>query len=81
MGRSTADQVTLIDQDGPVSVTNDAEAVVTDILRAYGGSRRILYMDTDGHWGELLHDGLKFTGFGELTTSERLKLGLRENGE
>lgn len=51
------------DQDGQKSVTNDAEAVVEQILSTYGASIRILYCDTMGKWDEFTHDGAKFTGF------------------
>ena len=56
--------VLIEDLNGPMSVTNDAEAVVQDILlRGYLRSR-ILYRDSAGQWGELIHNGQKFTGFG-----------------
>ena len=54
------------DEDGYLSVTNDAEAVVDWILTAYSDdkTRRIIYRDTIGQWDELIHDGEKFVGFG-----------------
>jgi hypothetical protein len=61
--------VVLRDLDGRVSVTNDAEAVVREVLGWKGGwaangeRRRILYFDTDGRLDELLHDGQRFLGF------------------
>jgi hypothetical protein len=56
--------VLIEDLNGPMSVTNDAEAVVQDILlRGYLRSR-ILYRDSAGQWDELLHNGIEFTGFG-----------------
>lgn len=58
--------ITLRDQDGRVSVTNDAEAVVEEVL-AQIGNRRIRYYDTQGDLGELIHDGRQFTGFGFLS--------------
>jgi hypothetical protein len=63
--------VILVDRDGPVSVTNDAENVVAYVLERYLKKPRILYKDTDGEWDELLHDGEKFTGFSILTPEQR----------
>lgn len=53
------------DEDGPVSVTNDAEAVVEFVLQKnhWNPDVRILYCDTDGQWDELQHDGTKFVSF------------------
>jgi hypothetical protein len=45
-----------------ISVTNDAEAVVYEIVNKYG-DKRIVYKDSMGNWDELLHDGDQFTGF------------------
>lgn len=50
------------DLDGPLSVTNDAEAVVEKLLERYG-DKRIFYYDTQGELSELTHDGERFTGF------------------
>lgn len=56
------------DKDGPVSVTNDAESVVADIVSFLGpvvdlGKFRIVYCDSDGRWdGIVVKDG-KFAGF------------------
>ena len=56
------DRIYLVDRDGPMSVTNDAEAVVKFINDMYPG-RRIIYCDTMGNWDELLHDNGRFTDF------------------
>lgn len=60
---------------GGLSVTNDAEGVVDDVLRQYHpnfpgtaryGARngvRIFYRDSCGNVDELLNDGDRFTGF------------------
>lgn len=48
---------------GAMSVTNDAEAVVAELLAEYP-RKRIIYLDTEGVWSELLHDDTKFMGFG-----------------
>lgn len=66
-GRGAGAQSPLVirDLDGPVSVTNDAEAVVEDLV-AQGHlpeGRRLFYYDTDGCYDELLHAGGRFTGF------------------
>lgn len=59
---------------GARSVTNDAENVVLECLGRYG-ERRIVYRDSDGVWGELLHTGIQFRGFapfdGEIPARER----------
>lgn len=63
--RAIADSVLIVDRDGDVSVTNDAEAVVAMCLSRYG-NRLIYYRDTDGRWDQLKHDGVKFTGYAPL---------------
>ena len=60
--RVLPDRVFIIDCDGPMSVTNDAEAVVKFINDMYPG-RRIIYCDTMGNWDELLHTNGTFNGF------------------
>lgn len=53
----------LIDLDlGNRSVTNDAEAVVAEVLASHPG-KQIVYRDTQGRWDELRHDGCAFQGF------------------
>ena len=54
--------VKLVDNDGRVSVTNDAEQVTKYIYQNYG-DKRIFYQDTSGDWDELCHDKGEFTGF------------------
>ena len=46
-----------------MSVTNDAEGVVEDVINRFG-SKRIVYRDSDGRWDELKHNGREFTDFG-----------------
>jgi hypothetical protein len=48
---------------GGMSVTNDAEQVVSQLLVAHG-NKKIIYQDTEGQWDELQHDGTQFTDFG-----------------
>lgn len=51
------------DEDGVISVTNDAENVVKELHNKYPGAR-IIYQDTMGAWDELKHDSKgTFTGF------------------
>lgn len=63
------DVILLADLDGPVSVTNDAEAVVEEVIKwitEFHNSKRpfkIHYLDSMGRRDELCHDGKKFTGF------------------
>jgi len=65
-----SDDVILIqDQDGGVTVTNDAKAVVEELIQWKGGfledgrPYRIHYIDTMGNRDELIHDNGKFIGF------------------
>ena len=55
-------RVLVRDLDGPLSITNDAEDVVKELLVQFP-HRRIFYIDTDGNCDELCHDGKKFTYF------------------
>lgn len=55
--------VFIIDEDIGMSVTNDAENVVAELLAKYP-NHRIVYRDTSGDWDELQHDNTQFTGFG-----------------
>lgn len=54
--------VYIVDLDGPLSVTNDAEYVVRTLDNMYHNFR-IIYQDTMGNWDELKHDNGVFTGF------------------
>ena len=56
--------VLIEDLNGPMSVTNDAEAVVRELIASGWGAYRFMYKDSMGNWDELLHDGKQFTGFG-----------------
>lgn len=56
----------VVDMDGPMSVTNDAEGVVAYLhgrMAREHQSKRIFYKDSMGMWDELLHDGDQFEGF------------------
>lgn len=52
--------------NGGVSVTNDAEAVIGFLVASghLGAHQRLFYYDTEGDLDELRHDGRKFLGFG-----------------
>jgi hypothetical protein len=63
----TSDTVFIVDEDGPMSITNDAEAVVEYINSQYP-SMRIVYCDTDGHWDELVHTNGNFLAFEPIGT-------------
>ena len=54
--------VFIVDNDIGMSITNDAENVVDDVLKKYPG-HIIIYRDTMGEWAELVHFDGKFTGF------------------
>lgn len=56
------DRIFLIDLDtGARTVTNDAEAVLDEIVSEYG-KKRVVYRDTAGLWSEIipLQNGVKF---------------------
>ena len=56
--------VYLIDLDqGRMSVTNDAEGVVDELLTLYPADFHFVYRDSAGGWDELVHDGTRFSGF------------------
>lgn len=65
--RVTTGTVYIVDEDGPVSVTNDAENVVEYINKTYP-NMRIIYCDTDGHWDELVHRDGVFQAFEPIGT-------------
>jgi hypothetical protein len=54
--------VTIRDLNIGRSVTNDAEAVVEELVARWG-DQRIMYYDSSGQLDELLHRGGQFTGF------------------
>jgi hypothetical protein len=57
--------VWIVDLNGArMSVTNDAEAVVDEVLRMFP-NHLIVYRDSIGNWDELEHDGTRFLGFGQ----------------
>lgn len=60
----STERITIRDENGDVSVTNDAELVVMELLALYG-NRRIFYFDSLGNLDELCHDGTKFTHFAQ----------------
>lgn len=49
-------------EDGVISVTNDAEHVVRELVARFGNVR-VFYLDSMSNWDELKHDGGTFTGF------------------
>lgn len=50
------------DASPTMTVTNDAEAVVREVV-AIHGEKRIAYRDTEGQWDELQHERGVFKGF------------------
>jgi hypothetical protein len=58
--------VHITDLNAGRSVTNDADAVVTEITTRYGKNVRIQYVDTAGRTDELVHVNGRFTCFGPL---------------
>jgi len=69
----TPEIVTVQDENGPVSVTNDAETVVREVAEQYPG-KRIWYFDSDGNLDELLHDNGVFKGFAPVSNVRRDQL-------
>lgn len=52
------------DLDGPVSVTNDVEAVILELAKVHPISDlTVIYEDTDGVWDQLLIRNGRFGGF------------------
>lgn len=51
------------DDNGWRSITDDAERVCIEIARSFGGGVRIIYMDTEGKWDELVHQNGEFKAF------------------
>ena len=56
--RDTARNIIFIEDmsnaTGGISVTNDAEEVVTHFRTVYGNRVRIVYLDTDNEWWEIV---------------------------
>ena len=64
--KTTDDYIYIKDAGGnSKSITNDAEYVLSILVREYGlGKRRLFYIDTMGHIDEIKHNGNgHFTGF------------------
>ena len=62
--RANADELVIRDVGvGCMSVTNDAEAVVMELVRSGLDGRRLLYYDTEGELDELVVKDGKFAGF------------------
>jgi len=60
--RVTSDVIYLVDRNRGMSVTNDAENVVAEVVNEYG-DKRVVYRDSMGNWDELEHNDGTFTGF------------------
>ena len=59
----TEETIWIVDlDDGGMSVTNDAESVVAQVVKEYG-DKRIIYRDSDGRWDELRHINGVFIGY------------------
>lgn len=52
------------DDDGPVSVTNDAENVLRSVRNATGDSYRVVYKDSTGEWWEIVENRTTWMGTG-----------------
>lgn len=65
--------VCITDLDGPKSVTNDAENVVADLVRAgvILPTTPVIYRDTMGVWDELVVTGGRFVGFRPVTERDQ----------
>lgn len=59
----TPDCIWIIDKDdGAMSVTNDAEAVVAEVVTNHG-DLPIMYRDSEGRWDQLVHRQGHFIDF------------------
>jgi hypothetical protein len=69
--------VDLYDERWPTkSVTNDAEYVVRLAVSSQG-DYPIVYRDTEGRWDELRHNGVHFTCFRSLDTTDHREAMMR----
>lgn len=64
-----------------MSVTNDAERVVSYIISMYPLAKAIIYRDTEGNWDQLLFERGKFTTYKCLATKERSQAVQKVSGE
>lgn len=64
--------------DRHATVTNDAEAVVEDLVRTgrLGPNGRLLYFDSDGQLDAILVKDGRFAGFVPATASDRREAGI-----
>ncbi len=62
----TPDRILIQDCGIGMSITNDAEAVVADLIKRglVTTGKIILYQDTENNVDRLVHDGTKFIAFG-----------------
>lgn len=58
----TDDTIFLVDRNLGMSVTNDAENVVAEVVNEYG-DKRVIYRDSMGNWDELAHTNGTFGTF------------------
>jgi hypothetical protein len=78
---ATSDQAILLQDDGPwdrfPTITNGAERVVATLHRDNDlGERRLFYLDSEDELTELLHVGSRLRGFGFVTLSDLLAVGI-----
>lgn len=57
-------------EQGCMSVTNDAERVVAEVVKLYG-DHPIVYEDTMGRWDQLRHKAGVFERFGKIAVWDR----------
>lgn len=65
--------VLVVDQNGPRSVTNDAQGVIDRIAADIGGlgMRRVFYRDSAGRFDELRVEAGEFKGFAPCTDHQQ----------
>ncbi len=65
--------ICVTDENGPRSVTNDAEAVIADLARKGVdlASMPVVYRDTEGTWDQLVVEDGRFDGFRLLGEEDR----------
>lgn len=64
--------VVIVDENGPRTITNDAEAVVARLQETHAG-KRVLYLDSDRNLDELATVEGRFAGFKHVLTRSVLR--------
>lgn len=63
--------VFIVDDNGDLTITNDAENVCHKLLTGRK-NKRIFYKDSCNNWDELVHNGFHFSYFGVIRADDEL---------